>query len=155
MGGSERTNGLGKGEWWGGEGAGRGAMLDTSPDKIYINITRDQTELFFLKFFSMDLSLWSDGGIGWGGGKTLKFGADFWGGGGVTHDFNHFFQQSTNASKYIGFETFDRKEKKKKRGGFNRTRKRRWARPGCFCHSFWVVFFSIVCFYTFLPLYLL
>lgn len=65
----------------------------------------------------MDLSLWSDGGIGWGGGKTLKFGADFWGGGGVTHDFNHFFQQSTNASKYIGFETFDRKEKKKKRGG--------------------------------------
>lgn len=51
MGGSERTNGLGKGEWWGGEGAGRGAMLDTSPDKIYINITRDQTELFFLKKF--------------------------------------------------------------------------------------------------------
>lgn len=65
----------------------------------------------------MDLSLWSDGGIGWGGGKTLKFGADFWGGSGVTHDFNHFFQQSTNASKYIGFETFDRKEKKKKRWG--------------------------------------
>lgn len=48
---SERTSGLGKDEWWGGKGAGRGAMLDTSPDKIYINITRDQTELFFLKKF--------------------------------------------------------------------------------------------------------
>lgn len=68
MGGSERTNGLGKGEWWSGEGAGMGAMLDTSPDKIYINITRDQTELFFLKFFfygSFPLVGWGYW-VGWG-----------------------------------------------------------------------------------------
>lgn len=56
-----------------------GAMLDTSPDKIYINITRDQTELFFLKFFF--LWIFPSGRMGvLGGGKTLKFGADFWGG---------------------------------------------------------------------------
>lgn len=103
----------------------------------------------------MDLSLWSDGGIGWGGGKTLKFGADFWGGGGVTHDFNHFFQQSTNASKYIGFETFDRKEKKKS-GGFQSDKEKTVGKARLFL-SFFLggFFFSIVCFYTFLPLYLL
>lgn len=65
----ERTNDLGKGEWWSGEGVGKGrglgggAMLDTSPHKIYINITKGPHQIFFFRFFfSMDLSFWSDGG---------------------------------------------------------------------------------------------
>ena len=70
-----------------------GAMLDTSPDKIYINITRDQTELFFLKFFfSMDLSLWSDGGIGWG--KDFEIRSRLLGGAAGSHMISIIFSSN-------------------------------------------------------------